>query len=58
MVQASAESKEGIQQARLTPRECNELYTELHKDGGCGRNFPGGHGFVVSYVEQGCVRIE
>jgi hypothetical protein len=28
MVQARAESKEGIQQARVTPRECKELYTE------------------------------
>ena len=33
MVQASAELKEGIQQARVTPRECNELYTELRKEG-------------------------
>ena len=34
MVQASAESKEGIRRARVTPRECKELYTELRGDGG------------------------
>jgi hypothetical protein len=31
--QASAESKEGIRQARMTPRECNELYTEWREQG-------------------------
>jgi hypothetical protein len=38
MYQASAEQKEGIQQARLTPREWNELYTELRGGGGSPPN--------------------